>query len=143
MLFNSDKSKCEPKASIVVSKENKNSHIINNKSKHSIYQYHIDGDIIQSSKGKRCDYIVEVIKNDNSQPLAFIIELKGSDVDEAVDQIEATIDRYKGQLKDYDVRPRIILHKARTQEINGSKLRNLSRKYPYTIKKSLKYEEDI
>lgn len=143
MLFNSDKSCCKPTALTVVSRENKNSHIVKNNSGCLVYQYHIDGDIIIASQDKRCDYIVEVVRTNNYRPIAFIIELKGSDVNKAVDQIKKTIERYKNDLKKYDIKPRIILHKARTQEINSSKLRDLKRKYPYTDKGCIRYEDEV
>lgn len=139
MLFNPEHSTCSINQSIVVSKENKNEHIIRNESKSPIFQYHIDGGIICDNRGERCDYIVEVQKN---EPIAFIIELKGSDQNKAISQIEATIKRFS-QLNSYSLFPRIVIHKGRTHSINSKIRRDFFKKYPTAIIKELKHEDTV
>lgn len=130
---------CGRNQGIVVSEENKNKHIVENKSRADIYQYHIDGEIITGTNGKRCDYIVEV---QTRCPRAYIIELKGSDVNTAIVQIEATIARFHS-LKDYDLYPRIILHKSRTHDVNDSHYRSFMKKYPNAVARNLTYTDTV
>lgn len=139
MLF-VGKSRCQSDALKVVSSENGNKHILNNPSRRMVYQYRVDGDILSSSDGERCDFIVEV----ETQPKAtvFVIELKGSDLEKAIRQIEVTINQFN-LTKDYIVQPRIVIHKARTQQIRGVVYRRLKTKFPQTIIKELVLEEFI
>lgn len=139
MLF-ADKSRCQSSAPRVTSFENGNKHILNNPSRRTVYQYRVDGDILTSRDGERCDFIVEV----EMQPKAivFVIELKGSDLEKAIRQIEVTINRYN-LTKNYIVRPRIVIHKARTQQIRGTVYRRFKDKFPHAVVKELVLEESI
>ncbi len=122
-----DKSLCQLNQPIVVSSENGKKHIVDNhKSKYYIYQYKIDGDIVTSQTVSKCDYIVEVDKDNKS--IAFIIELKGSDVSHAIDQIKSTLCMFKKELKGYIIRPRIICS-SRVHSINSSKVRKFKEEY--------------
>lgn len=139
MLFDFEYSECTVNQRKVVSKENKNEHIVNNISSLPIYQYHIDGKIIPDNNGERCDYIVEVQKE---PPIAFIIELKGSDVNKAISQIESTIQRFN-KLKSYSLLPRIVIHKGRTHNVNSGVRRNFMKKYPQAVIKEFVYEDKV
>ena len=122
------KSRCNPKAKIVKCEENGNEYCVNNKKEYAIYKYHIDGDIEQSGGAElRCDYIVEA--ETPERPTAFVVELKGSDIDRAVKQIEHTIQRY-GLLNTHDVRRRIIVHSSRTHQVYNKGRRDQGKKYP-------------
>lgn len=134
MLFEKSLSRCKPDAPQVVSKENNNRHIVERKSQCSVYQYHLDGDILKNSNGKRCDYIVEVVPI-SGRSTVFLIELKGSDLDTALEQITETIKKYKEKLNAYEIRPRVVLHKVRTHAVNGSNYRRFRNNYPNTIVK--------
>lgn len=140
VLFDAKHSLCNIKQPIIVSKENGNQHILNNKSQCNVYQFRIDGGIISSSKGERCDYIVEAEKV--SGFYAYIIELKGSDLNKAISQIQNTISIYREQLKTHVILPRIVIHKTATHDIRGKKYRDLKRLYPGTIVKDKKYDLD-
>lgn len=129
MLFDKSKSSCAESQSIVVSEEKGKKHRVNNTSRLPIYQYHIDGDIINDLNVQKCDYIVEVTKD---KPVAFIIELKGSHLSEACNQIISTIERFKHKLNGYNVQPRIIIGKINTHAVNGSEYRRLRKAYPQT-----------
>lgn len=129
MLFDVHKSCCKKNARNVVSEENRNKHVVINSSRHEIYQYHIDGDVVTGTGGKRCDYIVEV-KPQNDIPIAFVIELKGSDLNAAVSQIVSTTTRFKEKMAGYKIKPRIIIHKVASHGVGNSEFRNLKRSYP-------------
>lgn len=122
-----DKSLCQLNQSIVVSCENGKKHIIDNrKSKYCIYKYKIDGDIVTSQTDSKCDYIVEI--DTDNESIAFIIELKGSDVSHAIDQIKSTLGIFKEKLRGYKIRPRIICS-SRVHSINSSKIRKFKEEY--------------
>lgn len=142
MLFDVSKSQCEVNQKIVVCEENKVKHITKNpNSCYKVYKYKIDGDIISNAEqGLRCDYIVEVDKEEKKD--AFIIELKGSDVEHAIDQIKATISRYRNKLNSYIIRPRIV-YRNNVHDIKGSKMRQFKREYPLTVYKSNCLEDDL
>lgn len=140
MLFDVQYSLCKKNQSIVVSKENGNQHVLNNKSLCNVFQYHIDGGINKSSQGKRCDYIVEAEKA--PRPYAYIIELKGSDLKVAIDQILNTINDYRSNLKGYTIFPRIVIHRTSTHDIHGYRYRELKKLYPETVVKDRKYDLD-
>ena len=131
-----NKSLCNKNQKIVVSEESGNKHIVNNPNLINIYKYHIDGDIIpeEDTLGERCDYIVETIKQ--SKPIVFIIELKGSDLLKAVNQIEATIKRFSQQLANYKIYPRIVCTRIVAHAIKDSKYRSFQQKYPQEIHSS-------
>lgn len=141
VLFDAKYSSCNIRQPIVVSKENGNQHILNNKSLCNVYQFRIDGGIISSSESEKCDYIVEAEKEPKSY--AYIIELKGSDLNKAISQIQNTINIYRDRLKTYIILPRIVIHRTSTHDIRGKKYRDLKKLYPETIVKDKKYDLDI
>jgi len=128
MLFDAEKSRCKTDALTVVSSENNNRHILENISRVKVYQYHIDGDIITGTADKKCDYIVEAMTT--PRPVAFVIELKGSDIIQAIRQIESTILKYKNKLEIYEICPRIVVHKVTTLSLRSSEYRKLKKLYP-------------
>lgn len=142
MLFDALKSQCATNQKIVVCEENGRQHITNNsKGDYEVYKYKIDGGIITNAQqGSRCDYIVEANKGDINN--AFIIELKGSDVEQAIEQIKATINRYRSELRSYYIRPRIV-YRNNVHDIKGSKMRQFKKDYPLTVYKTNCLEDDL
>ena len=139
MLFNG-KSKCPINAPKVVCSEKKNKHILNNPTLLKVYKYQIDGDILTDSDSEKCDYITEV--ETPGKPTGYVIELKGSDLEKALSQISSTINRYN-LTSSYNVLPRIIIHKARTQKVHGSAYRKFIKLFPNTILKEFVYEDTV
>lgn len=139
MLF-SGKSKCPINASIVVCSENKNKHILNNPTLLNVYKYQIDGDILTNADSEKCDFITEV--DTLGKPTVYVIELKGSDLEKALSQIASTIKRYN-LTSSYNILPRIIIHKARTQKVYGSAYRKFIKLFPNTILKEFVYEDTV
>lgn len=139
MLF-SGKSLCKEEAPKVVSTEKQNKHILNNPTRLKIYQYKIDGDILSDRDGEKCDFLVEV----ETQPKStvFVIELKGSDLEKAISQIEATINRFI-IARNYNIQPRIIINRARTQQVHGSAYRKFKNRFPQAIVKEHVFEETV
>ena len=70
-----------------------------------------------------CDYL---LLND-SYMNAYYIELKGSDIAHAVEQLEAGLRIFKESLKNYTAFFRIVTSKTRTQELKSTKFRRFQR----------------
>lgn len=79
--------------------------------------YKIDGIVITS--GGRCDYL---LMNEEKR-IAYLIELKGSDLVKAAGQLETTERVLRQDLADYSLQYRIIANKCKTQEIYSSAYR--------------------
>ena len=67
----------------------------------------------------KCDYLLI----DDTCKIAYFIELKGSDLNRAIDQIENTICHIKNKLKNYEIRIRIILSRTNTIALESSKVK--------------------
>ena len=79
------------KRSRVSSKEGSVGYIIENPAKHSVVQYLLDKGIIPEKNNDmiRCDQIVEF--PDESEPIVYLIELKSSNIDHALEQLDSSI----------------------------------------------------
>lgn len=78
---------------IVSVSENKRIFRINNNSSHNINKITVDGCYIRT--GAKCDFLFEIINNNNIIHV-FYVELKGSDIPHAIEQLEATIRHCSG-----------------------------------------------
>lgn len=80
---------------IITASENKRKFTIKNPHRKSITKVQVDG-CLKITSGKRCDYLFEI-----NQPTTDIIylELKGSDIEKAYQQLLATIELFKNQHK--------------------------------------------
>ena len=141
MLLNPNESLCENRAKIIVSKDKytNRKHISNNLKGNNVRQYQLDGIIIKNEKS--CDYLV---LNDDSKK-AFFIELKGSNVSEAIPQFEGAIKKLSSELLNYSFKFRIISSKCKTHEIMDSKITTFKKKYGSgaLIIKTQEYKENI
>lgn len=112
-------SRCDRHAARIVSKDKGNPqyHRGNNVAGAYVTHYKVDGVIIKT--GNRCDYLLmnEDVRN------AYLIELKGSDLVKAAEQLEATEQILGSELSGYRVHYRIVANKCKTQEIRSSAYR--------------------
>lgn len=109
-----------------------------NRGRAYVSHYKIDGVVIKS--GNRCDYLLmnEAVR------IAYLIELKGSDLIKAVKQLEATEKALIQQLSGYSLRYRIVANKCRTQEIRSSEYRKYQLRWNKRLMLRTGYiEEDI
>ncbi len=88
-----------------------------------VTQYRIDGDVIRDAS-IRCDFLV---MNDDRRD-AYLIELKGSDIDPALDQLEATAARFQTELREYRVRCRLVCSRVKTQAMHSTKYKKIHEK---------------
>ena len=97
------KSECEKRQKRIVSREKKKEHIAINNNNCLVRQFRVDGYIITDNI-KKCDYL---LLNDDICT-AYFIELKGTDIRGAIEQIEKTVEILKKDLVNYDKKLRII-----------------------------------
>ena len=129
MLFNNVSSHCDLKCAVIVSKENKKTHRALNNDRNP-----------QNNQSKRCDYLVE----NEDKKVAYVIELKGTDLPHALEQIEATIQLFSQLFTQnhYKVLPRIV-YGSNTHAVNDTRYRNFLKKYPKAKIQSNIIEETI
>lgn len=114
MLLTQEKSLCDKNQAIVVSKDAKQSRehrATNPKRVFDLRHYRLDGDLVENETS--CDYL---LINDSSKK-AYFIELKGENIDEAVDQLEASEKKFALELGGYNFYYRIVCSKALTHKI--------------------------
>ncbi len=75
------------KNKIVSVSENKRTFRINNTSLFTINKVEVDGCYI--SEGRKCDFLFEIIEDEIKE--VFYVELKGKHIEDAVEQLEATL----------------------------------------------------
>lgn len=125
MLLTLQNSLCEKNQAIVVSKDKgaQREHRVNNpQRKFDLRHYKLDGVLIQQTKC--CDFL---LVND-SRKKAYLIELKGRNIDDAVDQLEAGEEKCKAELEGYTFFYRIVCSKAKTHKIQNNKFRKFREK---------------
>ena len=110
---------CSKYAMQIVSKDKGNPqyHRAKNPAGDYVTHYKIDGNVIKA--GSRCDYL---LLNEESR-MAYLIELKGSDLVKAVEQLEATENDLRQSLSGCQVQYRIVANKCKTQEVRSSAYR--------------------
>lgn len=125
MFLNPTDSLCDKNQAMVVSKDNgeKREHrAINPSRQFDLRHYKLDGGIF--SQTKCCDFL---LINDSSKK-AYFIELKGGNIDTAVEQLEAGEQKCREELKGYTFFYRIVCSKAKTHKIRSVKFRKFREK---------------
>jgi hypothetical protein len=90
----------------------KTRYIYENKDGDHLSKYSVDGGLI-ADNGAKCDFLLLNCDKQNS----YFIELKGSDIIRAIEQINRSIDVLRSKLTDFSVFGRIILTRVNTIEI--------------------------
>ncbi|OXB93121.1 hypothetical protein [Parageobacillus galactosidasius] len=110
---------------------------INNKRK-KVALYRVDGCIL--TEGIKCDFLFLI----NEDKRAFFIELKGSDLEKAVQQISKTIEQLQPYLREYVLEGRIITTRVRTPALKSTyiiRLQKILRKTGGTLNIKAKSDE--
>ncbi len=97
--------------------------IYENRNSDSLSKYRIDGCLI-TDNGAKCDYL---LLNCNKS-ISYFIELKGSDLIRAVDQIDRSIDLLIDSLTDFTVFARIVLTRVNTTDLKSAKYLRLEKR---------------
>ncbi|GEN76694.1 hypothetical protein [Chryseobacterium hagamense] len=110
------------KHSIVSFRDKKSStkYIYKNNKKDELSKYRIDGCIINDN-GSKCDYILI----NCTKKKVFFIELKGSDLVKAIEQIDRSLDLLLSYFEDYTIEARIVLTRVNTVDLKDIKLLKL------------------
>ena len=140
MPLNGFESLCSKNAVQIISREKGHSqyHKGIDKSKMYVTHYKLDGEIIKN--GSRCDYLLI----NEEKHIAYLIELKGSDLIKAVQQLETTEKTLRQELSEYSLQYRIVANKCKTQEIRSSAYRKYQLRWKgKLIQKTGFIEEDI
>ena len=94
-----------------------------NRSSSHLAKYRIDGGLI-GDDGVKCDFLL--LNCEKKQ--AFFIELKGSDLIHAVDQIDGSVDKLKNNLSGFAFFARIVVTRVNTIDLHHLKFRRLENK---------------
>ena len=129
---------CDERAAQIVSKDKKNPqyHKGMNISRAYVTHYQIDGVVIKT--GSKCDYL---LINEDTQR-AYLIELKGSDLVKAAEQLEATEKALQKELSGYSIFYRIVANKCKTQEIRSSSFRKYQMRWKGRLVQKTGYIEE-
>ena len=120
--LNSYKSECEEHQKLIVCQDyGKCKYIADNRYEKSVAQYIIDGNVIK--EGERCDFLL-LNKTDLD---VFFIEIKGSDIGKAIDQIARTEEVLKDSITGFETYYRIV-YRTGTHDVNSSKVVNWKKK---------------
>lgn len=103
-------------------------HLAVNNDGNLVRHYKIDGDVINITNTKKCDFLL--INDDKKN--AYLIELKGTDIQSAIEQLESTEKLLEKNLKGYEKYYRIVYH-ANTHAIHGSRYTK------FAARKGIKY----
>lgn len=119
-LLDKQASLCEDRQKIIISKDKRSavSHRADNRRhRYHVRQYQLDGNIVKNRKC--CDFL---LLNDCCQD-AYLIELKGRNISDAIPQLQAGEQILKEELKDYRFYYRIVCSKVKQQERNKNTFR--------------------
>ena len=138
MLFRSFESLCSENAAQIVSRDKKNPqyHRGINIDKAYVTHYKIDGVVLKT--GSRCDYLLI----NEKKRTAYLIELKGSDLVKAAEQLENTERALQKELSDYELRYRIVANKCKTQEIQSSAYRKYQIRWKGRLRQGTGFMEE-
>ena len=127
----------------IVIKEKQSEYKGNNVDRKFFCRYRVDECILNQSGGKQCDFLLI----NGVEKICYFIELKGSDLIKAVEQLDKTITALKGILKDYDINGRIVLTRVNITDLRNTKyirLKNRLKKLGGTLEQqSQKFQENL
>ncbi|MBO7438541.1 MAG: hypothetical protein J6U21_02575 [Bacteroidales bacterium] len=108
----------------VSAEENKRKYSIENKSKKEVVKYKIDGGLLTDVDGKKCDFGFYT-----EDDVLFLVELKGSDYCQAIEQIINTIEKLvkAPKIKITKINARVVLSRVRPPELRSSGEQKLRR----------------
>ena len=93
---------CDKRSELICREKGKEYRLKNRNNQYKILSMRIDGGVITTDKYtpqgiSKCDYLF-LIDSDPS-PVAILIELKGTDLNKAISQIESTLDLFENAFK--------------------------------------------
>ena len=94
-----------------------------NQTANNLAKYRVDGGLI-SDNDVKCDFLLLNCE----QKQSYFIELKGSDIIRAIEQIDRSIEILKNELLDFAFFARIVLSRVNTTDLKHIKLLKLEKK---------------
>lgn len=132
-------SHCQSKQRSIVSEEKGLKHIALNVDNNKVRQIKIDGDLwTKGTDTIRADYLVL----NEDKKVAYIIELKRSDIEHAIKQLEITDNSLSLALSGFKKCWRLV-YRTRTKKLKNRDENNFQRKYPKLVVKKNYLEEEI
>jgi len=122
-------------ASSNVASENKKSFKIETNNKSNYCRIRIDDCIIESEKQKKCDYLFF----ESTRPVFIFVELKGRELEKAVEQIAQTVEFFKSELSQISKKKAYIVSSS-VPRVESIKFEKLRKKFESTYKFSLEHK---
>lgn len=94
-----------------------------NQSSNHLAKYRVDNGLIADNDAK-CDFLLLNCE----QKKSYFIELKGSNLIHAIDQIDRSIDELKSQLSEFSIFARIVVTRVNTIDLKNTKFLKLDKK---------------
>ena len=110
----------------IICEENKIKYIAHNPNKKCVYKIKVDGGLIKEKV--RCDWAVAVVSNEDSLEEIFLVELKGSDIDHAFEQITGTIEFLSTRYSAKKWFSRVVCSKVSSPKLNSNNYKKLDKK---------------
>lgn len=130
---------CGSHQKIIVSEENRVQHRGINNDRNKVRQIKIDGDMwTKGTSTVRADYL---LLNEDKKT-AYIIELKGSDIEHALEQIKNTDVNLNEALSDFQKYWRLV-YRTSTKKMKNRNENELQRKCPNLVIRKNSLEESI
>lgn len=130
---------CQPRQKIIVSEENRVQHRGINNDESRVRQIKVDGDMWTKGIGTiRADYL---LLNEDKKT-SYIIELKGSDIEHALEQIKNTDTNLSEALSGFEKFWRLV-YRTSTKKMKNRDENALQRKYPNLVIRKNTLEENI
>lgn len=138
--INSFSSLCKPTQKIIKSRDNRSpcEHRAINVNRCLVRQFKVDGQIFQTTETKKCDFLV----TNDSKKDAYLIELKGTNILAAIEQLETSYRLLFSSFSDYQMHFRII-SKSNTHAVHSSAFLKFRLKHKDVICRTSNYEEYI
>ncbi|MDR2438480.1 MAG: hypothetical protein LBE12_03780 [Planctomycetaceae bacterium] len=124
------------KGGTIVCQERESKYVYKYKSDENFIKLQIDGGLISNQNTPKCDYLLLncTKKNEIAYYHSIFIELKGSDLTHACEQILATIESLNNNLKGSILHARIVLSKVPKPNVQLNRLKEkIMKKYQCTL----------
>ena len=105
-------------------KEHGKTYHYTNKSESFIVKIRVDECLIKGEQERKCDYLFL----NCDKKIAYLIELKGSDLAHAASQILNVINVFQKELSNFEIHARIVLSKVYQSDIISEDYRKLQRR---------------
>lgn len=102
--------------------ENKVEYLLKNNYSLPVFKTHVDGGMYSDETGKRCDYAL----SSKEYGTIILIELKGTDIDKAVEQISSTLSDFESKYRYERYYGRIVASKVPSIALHSNKYKRLS-----------------